>query len=169
MREVHDENTVGIGDADQHQHTHQRHHVQGGVGQRQNDQHADETHGNRQHNQKGVDERTELSDQNQNQQDERYAEAVGKTGERLIHAIHHAAEVHADIGGELRLHDGLLDLARQLAQILTLGSDIDVDDALDLIVIDLRRGLEVFQIYYTIEGGGLLQIRRPQRDRLQID
>src|ERR1700683_359462 len=139
------------------------------MGQWQNDQHADKTHGNRQHDQKGVDKGTELSDQNQDQQDERYAEAIGEAREGFIHAVYHAAKLHADIGGELRVQDGLLDLAGQFAQILTLRRDIDVDYALDLVVIDLRRGLEVLQTYYTIERGGLLQIGRPQRDRLQID
>ena len=82
-----------VGDADQHQHAHQRHHVQRGVGQRQNDQHADEAHRNRQHDQERIDERSELRHQNQEQQDERNAEADREALERLIHALDHAAQL----------------------------------------------------------------------------
>ncbi len=68
MRELDDQDAVGGGDADQHQHAHERHHVQGCVGQRQDDQHTDEAHGDRQHDEERILEGTELRNQNQEQQ-----------------------------------------------------------------------------------------------------
>ncbi len=44
--------------------------------------------------------------------------------------------VNADIGGQLRVGDGLLDRAGQLAQILAGRRDVDIHHALDLVVID---------------------------------
>ena len=37
--------------------------------------------------------------------------------ERRVHAFHHAAQVHADIRGQVCVGDGLLDRAGQLAEI----------------------------------------------------
>ena len=71
VREIDDQDAVGVRDADQHQHAHQRHDVQRGVGERQNDQHADEAHGNGQHDQERIDERAELRNQNQEQKNKR--------------------------------------------------------------------------------------------------
>ena len=79
VREIDDQNAVGICDADQHQHAHQRHDVERGVRQRQDDQHADEAHGNREHDQERIDERAELGDQNQEQQNEGDAEADARS------------------------------------------------------------------------------------------
>ncbi len=70
VREIDDQNAVGIRDADQHQHSHQRHHVERGVSQRQNDQHADEAHRDRQHDQERIDQGFELRHQDQKQQNE---------------------------------------------------------------------------------------------------
>ena len=76
---------------------------------------------------------------------------------------------HADIRRQLGICDGLLDRGAQFAQILARRRDVDVDHALNLVVIDFRRRLEIFQLHDGIERGGLLQIRRPQRNLLQVD
>ena len=49
------------------------------------------------------------------------------------------------------------------------GSDVHVDDALNLIVIDFGGGLKIHQLHHRIESGGTFQIGRAQRDLLQVD
>ena len=72
-------------------------------------------------------------------------------------------------GREFRVRDGLDNSGAKLAQILAHGSDVDIDHALDLIMIDFGRRLKVHQLHHGVERGGKFQIRRAQRDLLQID
>ena len=83
VREVDDQNAVGVRDADQHQHAHERHDVERGVSQRQNDQHADEAHRNRQHDQERIDPGLELGHQDQKQKNERNTKAEAEALEGL--------------------------------------------------------------------------------------
>ena len=103
VREIDDQDAVGIGNADQHEHAHQRHDIQGGVRERQDNQHADEAHGDRQHDQERIDKRAELSDQNQEQQNKRDPKANREALERCVHPFHHSAQANANIRGELRV------------------------------------------------------------------
>ncbi len=57
---------------------------------------------------------------------------------------------------------------RSLAQILAHRSHVNVHNALDLIVVHLGRRLKIHQLHHRIERGRLLQIRRAQRNLLQV-
>ena len=65
----------------------------------------------------------------------------------------------------------LRDPRRNLAQILSRRRHIHVDDTLDLIVIDFGRRLNVDPDFHHVNRAwsGSLQIRRAQRNLLQID
>ena len=90
--------------------------------------------------------------------------------ERFIHAFDHAAQIDADVRGEFGVGNGLwIDLVAKRAEILTRRRDVDIDDALDLIVVDFGGRHQIHQLHDGIESGGLFQIRRAQRNLLQID
>ncbi len=79
VSEINNQNAVRVCDTDQHQHAHQRHYVQCAMGERQDDQHADKSHGDCKHNQQGIDKRLELSCQNKKKEDKRKQESKSKT------------------------------------------------------------------------------------------
>ena len=112
-------------------------------GERQNHQHADEAHRNRQHDQKRIDEGPELRHQDQVEQDERKDEADREALERFVHALTMPRRFTRMLRGKLRVGDDLSDCAGDLAQILARRRDVDVGDALDLIVIDFGGRLDV--------------------------
>src|SRR5579871_899379 len=168
VREVDDQNAVRVGDSDQHQHAHQRHDIQGGMGKRQNDEHADEAHGNREHDEQRIDKRSELGDQNQKEEDERNPEADGETLKGGVHALNHAAQIDSDVRRQASIANGALDRAGELPEILAGWSHIDVHDALDLVVVDLGGRLKPLQRYDGVERRRLTQVGSSQRDLFQV-
>ena len=69
------------------------------MGKRQDDQHADKPHGDRQHDEKGILKGTELGHQNEIQQDDRERQSNGKAAEGFQHGLHHAAQIDAHTVG----------------------------------------------------------------------
>ena len=146
VRELDDQNAVRSGNADQHQHAHQRHHVERGVGERQDHQHADEAHGNRQHDQERIHERTELRHQDQVQQDDRQRKADGEALERRLHALHHAAQVDAHVAGNFMPAISLSISVGDLAQVFAGRRDVDVGHALNLVMVHFGGRLDVHEL-----------------------
>ena len=58
----------------------------------------------------------------------------------------HAAQVHANVGGQLGVRHGLANGARHLAQILARWSDIYIHYALDLVMINFGRRLQEIHV-----------------------
>ena len=86
----------------------------------------------------GILERTELRDQNQEEQNHRQRQADREAGKGFVHRLHHAAQIDADAGRKLLCRQQIADLRGDLAQVLAGGSDIHVRDALNLVMIDFR-------------------------------
>ncbi len=57
----------------------------------------------------------------------------------------------------------------QLAQVLAHRRYIDIHDALNLIVVDFRGGLQIHQLHHRIERGGSFHVGRAERNLLQIN
>ncbi len=138
------------------------------MGQGQNDQHAHKAHGNRQHDQHRIYEGPELSYQDEIEEKERQHKAEAEALERRLHAFHHAVQVHADVFGFLDLRQDVLNAVRDVPQVLSGGSHIDVRHALDLVVIDFRGSLNAGQLDDGIQGGRKSRVGRVQRNIAQI-
>ena len=66
-------------------------------------------------------------------------ESEAETLERLLHTRDHAAQVHAHLLRVMRLREDFADGPRHVAKVLPRRGHVDVDDALNLVVIDFSR------------------------------
>src|SRR5439155_12885353 len=136
--ELHDQNAVGHHNSDHHDDAHERHHVQRSASKQKREEDSHYSSGNCQENEQGVEERPELSDQDKIEQNKRKQQAQPETSERRFHSPDHSANIHSN---PLRKLSFLHDVAYRrgyTAKVLGGRTHIHVEDALDLVVIDLR-------------------------------
>src|SRR5579863_1924260 len=169
MREVDDQNAVRACDSDQHQYTHEGHHVQRRSRQKEDYHNSGETHGDRQHDQYGVYERPELRDQNEIEQKKRQAEADPKTAERLLHAEYHAPKIHPHIRRMRNRVDDVLNRGCYFTQVFALRRHINLCRALYVVLVDFGRAEEIYQLDNRVQSRRLFEFRRLQRYVSEIE
>ena len=122
---------------------HQRLDVERRAGDVERDQHAGEPGRHGEQNQQRIGERAELRDQNQVEQHQREDQPERRSSGTTppCPAPCRAVATRTPVGS-LVAREHAADAGRQPAEILARRVDVDVDDALDLVVIDLGRRLE---------------------------
>ena len=110
----------------------------------------------------------ELGDEDQEQKNEGKAEADTEAFERLVHAVDHAAQIHANVGRQFGVRDGLADPGRQFAQILSDRRDVHICHALELVMIDFGRRFKIHEFDHGVERGRLFEIGSAQGNFLQV-
>ena len=115
-------------------------------------EHSADAHGDREHDQDGVDERSELGDQDEIEQDERQNKPNAETAERFLHADDHASQIDAHVGGMGRVGDNVAHLCGDPAEVFAFRRYIDIRRALDLIVVELGWSLDSFCRFTTVSS-----------------
>ena len=109
-----------------------------------------------QQDQQRIEERLELRDQNQIDQHDREDQPKAEAAKRDPHALHHAAQSHADVLGQFASRATILSIAvGTLPQILAARRDINVHDAAQLVMVHFGGRLNVADAADGVEAGRL--------------
>ena len=111
------------------------------MSERQDHEYPHKPHGNGQHDQEGIGERTKLRYQDEIQQHKREQEAQPETFEGGFHAFHHAAQRDSHVRRIRGMVQDFSNRVRDLTQVLSGRRHVDVGDSLNLVVVHFRRRL----------------------------
>src|ERR1017187_6103342 len=167
-RELHDQDAVGDGDADEHDDAHQRHDVEGGAGEVQSDDNPGQPGRHGGEDDEGIEEGLELGHQNEVEQHHREDQTQGKAAEGIAHALHHAAQVYVQTLGLLGIGDDAVDGVGDFAEILIERADIDIGSAAQRVVIHFSGRLNAGDVANGVEAGGCRSAGPTQGDGAQI-
>src|SRR5689334_16574107 len=134
----------------------------------QKQEHAGESGGNREKNDEGVLPGSELSDENQVNENNRQNEADAETAEGRAHALHGAAKIDADAFRELGFFDAVVDLTGDRAEVFGFRGNVNVHDAEQLIVIHFRWRRNGLYFHDAVEEGRLGAFYAAQRNLLEV-
>ena len=138
----HDQDAVGYHDASHHHHAHQGHDIEGCAGHPENKSTPARPGGTASENDERIDEGTELSHQDEINQNDGEKQTERKAKEGLIHADDSALHTNGGIFGKGQTLQQMIDLAVDAAEVLSTRHDVNIDDAPDLVVIDFSGSID---------------------------
>ena len=143
IRKIHNQDAIRNDHTLQHHDSHERLNVERGAGKGESENHADESGGNRENDEKWVNKGSKLGDQDQVHKKDGQKKPYAKALEGRLHGDHEASDVNSYVRGQFRIGDDLRNCFRRSANVFAGRRDVNVESSLQLVMVHFSWRLDL--------------------------